>query len=199
MLKTDESIQTTALTTLPTTIATEPRRLPTPERHLTVTPIDMRQTRFATAIRGFDKSEVTAFLEEAASDYETALRENERLRQDIERLQASLRQYQELENGLKGTLLHAQKVADDVRASARLDADRVVKEAQGRAELLMMAAQNRLEDAQREIDGLKLRRREAEANVESIISSLHSTLEFIRDQQREPRVLPLRTLIEAAS
>ena len=45
---------------------------------------------------------------------------------------------------------------------------------------------------QREIDGLKLRRREAEANVESIIASLHATLEFIRDQQREPRVVPLR-------
>jgi cell division initiation protein len=164
-----------------------------------ITPLEMRQTTFASGWRGYSPAAVRAFLVEASESYETALRENERLRQDIERLRASLRQYQELENGLKGTLLHAQKVADDVRASARLDADRVVKEAQGRAELLMMAAQNRLEDAQREIDGLKLRRREAEANVESIISSLHSTLEFIRDQQREPRVLPLRTLIEAAS
>ena len=83
-------------------------------------------------------------------------------------------------------------MADDVRANAAQEAERIVKEAQGRAELMMMAAQNRVEDAQREIDGLKLRRREAEANVESIISSLHSTLEFIRDQQRESRVVPLR-------
>ena len=139
------------------------------------------------------------FLVDASESYELALRENERLRQDIERLQASLRQYQDLESGLKSTLVHAQKVADDVRASAALEADRVVREAQGRAELLTMAAQNRLEDAQREIDGLRLRRREAEANVEAIISSLHSTLEFIRDQQREPRVVPLRSLMEAAS
>jgi cell division initiation protein len=121
-----------------------------------------------------------------------ALRENERLRQEIERLNGSIRQYQDLESGLKSTLVHAQRVADDVRANATQEAERLVREAQGRAELMMMAAQNRVEDAQREIDGLKLRRREAEANVESIISSLHSTLEFIRDQQREPRVVPLR-------
>ena len=86
-----------------------------PERHLTVTPLDMRQARFATAMRGFDKTEVTAFLEEAASDYEQALRENDRLRQQIARLEASLTQYRELEGGLKSDAVSAQKVADDMR------------------------------------------------------------------------------------
>jgi cell division initiation protein len=164
-----------------------------------ITPLEMRQATFTSGWRGYAPAEVRTFLVEASESYELALRENERLRQDIERLQAAIRQYQDLENGLKGTLVHAQKVADDVRATAKLDAERVVKEAQGRAELMMMAAQNRLDDAQREIDGLRLRRREAEANVESIISSLHATLEFIREQQREPRVVPLPTLIEVAS
>ena len=169
---------------------------PEPERGaLPITPLEMRQTTFATGWRGYSHEAVRSFLVDASESYELALRENERLRQDIERLQASLRQYQDLESGLKSTLVHAQKVADDVRASAAQDAERLVKEAQGRAELMMMAAQNRVEDAQREIDGLKLRRREAEANVESIISSLLSTLEFIRDQQRDSRVVPLRPAI----
>jgi cell division initiation protein len=158
----------------------------------------MRQTAFASGWRGYSREAVRSFLVEASESYELALRDNERLRQEIERLQGSIRQYQDLEGGLKSTLVHAQKVADDVRANATQEAERLVRDAQGRAELMMMAAQNRVEDAQREIDGLKLRRREAEANVESIISSLHSTLEFIRDQQREPRVAPLRTLVEAA-
>ena len=166
---------------------------PEPERGaLPITPLEMRQTSFATGWRGYARESVRSFLVDASESYELALRENERLRHDIERLQGSIRQYQDLESGLKSTLVHAQKVADDVRAHAAQEADRLVKEAQGRAELMMMAAQNRVEDAQREIDGLKLRRREAESNVESIIASLHATLEFIRDQQREPRVVPLR-------
>jgi cell division initiation protein len=165
---------------------------PVSERATPITPLEMRQTSFATGWRGYSREAVRSFLVDASESYEMALRENERLRQDIERLQGSIRQYQDLESGLKSTLMHAQKVADDVRTHAAQEADRLVKEAQGRAELMMMAAQNRVEDAQREIDGLRLRRREAEANVESIISSLHSTLEFIRDQQRDSRVVPLR-------
>ena len=165
------------------------------ERSSTITPLEMRQTSFASGWRGYAREAVRTFLVDASESYELALRENERLRQDIERLQASIRQYQDLESGLKSTLVHAQKVADDVRANATQEAERLVKEAQGRAELMMMAAQNRVEDAQREIDGLKLRRREAEANVESIIASLHATLEFIRDQQRDSRVVPLRPAI----
>jgi len=179
--------------------AGEATALPQQERATAITPLEMRQTSFANGWRGYSREAVRSFLVDASESYELALRENERLRQDIERLQASIRQYQDLESGLKSTLVHAQKVADDVRANATQEAERLVKEAQGRAELMMMAAQNRVEDAQREIDGLKLRRREAEANVESIISSLHATLEFIRDQQREPRVVPLRTRMEAAS
>jgi cell division initiation protein len=168
---------------------------PQPGRGPAITPLEMRQTSFANGWRGYSREAVRSFLVDASESYELALRENERLRQDIERLQASIRQYQDLESGLKSTLVHAQKVADDVRANAAQEAERLVKEAQGRAELMMMAAQNRVEDAQREIDGLKLRRREAEANVESIIASLHATLEFIRDQQREARVVPLRPAI----
>ena len=180
-----------ATATAPATPAPEPQRASS----AAITPLEMRQTNFAAGWRGYSREAVRSFLVDASESYELALRENERLRHDIERLQGSIRQYQELESGLKSTLVHAQKVADDVRANAAQEAERLVKEAQGRAELMMMAAQNRVEDAQREIDGLKLRRREAESNVESIIASLHATLESIRDQQREARVVPLRPAI----
>ncbi len=55
-----------------------------------VTPLDLRQQRFKTAIRGFDRAEVTAFLSEAADDFEQILREQERLRQEIMRVEAIL-------------------------------------------------------------------------------------------------------------
>jgi cell division initiation protein len=171
------------------------RRLPVPERHMSVTPIDMRQPRFGTAMRGFDRGEVTAFLEEAATDYENALRENDRLRQEIVRLEASLNQFRELEGSLKTTLMSAQKVADDMRDNATKDSTRIVREAEGRAELLVQKAQAKLEDIEREIDGLRLKRREVETNIEACISTLHNTVDFIREQERrerENRVVPHR-------
>jgi cell division initiation protein len=169
-----------------------------PERHLKVTPLDLRQTRFKTAMRGFDKAEVAAFLEEVAGDYENALRENDRMRQELVRLEAALNQHRELEGSLKTTLMSAQRVADDMRANANQEASRIVREAEGRAELLVQKAQLRIEDVQREVDHLRLKRREAETSIESMISTLQHTLAFVREQQREEKVVPHRPRIEAA-
>lgn len=171
-----------------------------PERQLKVTPLDLRQSRFKTAMRGFDKAEVTTLLEAAAGDYENALRENDKLRQELMRFEAALNQHRELEGSLKSTLMSAQKVADDMRDNAQQEAARIIREAEGRAELLLQKAQSRLEDIQREIDGLKLKRREAETSVEGIISTLHSTLDFIRElEQRDEKVIVHRPRVEIAA
>ena len=167
---------------------TEPRpRITSPERNITITPLDMRQARFSTALRGFDKDDVTTFLQEAAEGFDHAMRENERLRMEIVRLEASLNQYREMEGGLKSTLMSAQKIADDMRETAQKEAERLLREAEGRVELMMQKAQAKTEDIEREIDGLRIKRREAEINLESTISALNNTLEFIRDQDRRER------------
>ncbi len=172
----------TALTT-----TNESRRITSPERHISITPLDMRQARFTTAIRGFDKADVNAFLQEAAEGFDHAMRENERLRMEIVRLEASLNQFRELEGSLKTTLMSAQKIADDMRENAQQEAARIVREAEGRAEMTLQRAQAKTEDVEREIDGLRIKRREAENSLESTISALHNTLEFIREQDRRER------------
>jgi len=75
------------------TSAVESRRLPSPDRHSAPTPLDVRQAKFNSAMRGYEKAEVNAFLLETADGYEQAMRENERLRQEVIRLEASLIQY----------------------------------------------------------------------------------------------------------
>jgi cell division initiation protein len=173
----------------------ESRRLSSVERNLTVSPIDMRQRKFGSAIRGFDRQEVEAFLADAAVDYENVLRENDRLRQEIVRLKGLLAQFRELEGSLKNMLMSAQKVADDIHQNAVTQSARIVTDAEARAELSLQKAQVKLETAQREIDGLKMKRREVETSLESTISTLRSTLDFVRDQERRERegtVIPHR-------
>ena len=166
----------------------EPRpRITSPERHITITPLDMRQARFSNALRGFDKADVTTFLQEAAEGFDHAMRENERLRMEIVRLETSLNQYRDLEGSLKSTLMSAQKVADDMRENAQQEAARLVREAEGRVDLMMQKAHARTEDIEREIDGLRIKRREAETNLEATIAALHNTLDFIREQDRRER------------
>jgi cell division initiation protein len=154
---------------------------------MNVSPLDLRQQKFNTALRGYDKVEVTAFLVAAADDYETALREADRLRQENARLEALLNEHREHERVLKGTLIAAQRLADDIKASAQEEAQRLVREAESRSELLLEKTQARLEDIQREIDGLKLKRRDAETSIEATIQTLRNTLEYVREQEVRER------------
>jgi cell division initiation protein len=157
-----------------------------------VTPLDLRQQRFKTVMRGYDRGEVQAFLLEAADDYENALRENDRLRQDVAKLDAVLGEHRGQERNLRNTLLTAQKLSDEVKEQAQKEAGLILREAEGQRDLILQKAQGRLEDVQREIEALRLKRREVENEIEGLVRTLNSTLEFIREQDaraRDERIL----------
>jgi len=157
------------------------------ERVMRIGPLDLRQQHFKVGMRGFDRTEVVAFLTEAADDYEHALREIDRLRQDLARMEALLNEHRDREDNLRNTLLTAQRLADEVKTAAQNEAKMIIREAQGRADLLLQKAQARLDDLDRDIAELRLRRRDVEGSVESSIQSLYHALEFIRDQDREDK------------
>ncbi|MGE0043227.1 MAG: DivIVA domain-containing protein [Vicinamibacterales bacterium] len=166
-----------------------------------VTPLDLRQQQFKTVMRGYDRGEVTSFLLEAADDYENALRENDKLRQETDKLDAVLNEHRGQEKNLRNTLLTAQKLADEIKESAQQEASRIIREAEGRADLLLQKAQARLEDVQREIDTLRLKRREVETSVEAIVATLQNTIQFVREQDdrhRDDKVLLHRPQVRAA-
>jgi cell division initiation protein len=143
---------------------------------------DLRRRRFRSAIRGYNKVEVTAFLSAFADDYEQALRETEKLRQDVARMEAVINEHREHERTLKITLVTAQRLADEMKAQAELESQRLVRDAEGRAGMLTDKAQSRLEDIQREIDGLRLKRKDVEGSIEATIQTLRKTLDFVREQ-----------------
>jgi len=159
---------------------------------MNVSPLDLRQQRFTTVLRGFDKVEVTSFLAAVAEDYEQALRETDRLRQDLMRMEIKLKEARESEKNLTSTLMAAQKLADDIKANAEEEGRRIIREAEGRSSLLLEKTQARLEDIQREMDGLKLKRKDVETTIEATIQTLRNTLEFVREQEareREEKIL----------
>jgi cell division initiation protein len=153
-----------------------------PERVMRISPMDMRQQRFRSAFRGYDRTEVVAFLTEAADDYEHAMREIDRLRGDLTRMESLLVEHRQRENSLRDTLVTAQRVSDEMKDVAQNEAKLIVREAQGRADLLLQKAQVRLEELDRDINELKLRRRDTEGSLEAAIQALYRALEFIRDQ-----------------
>ncbi len=159
---------------------------------MNVSPLDLRQQQFRISMRGFDKVEVTSFLAAVADDYEAAVREADRLRQQVRELEAVVNEQREHEKALKNTLLAAQRLSDEIQAHAQEEAQRIIREAESRAALLVDRTESRLEDIQREIDGLKLKRKEVENTIEATIQTLRNTLEYVREQdarEHEDKVL----------
>jgi len=155
-----------------------------PERIMKISPLDMRQQRFKVSFRGFDRTEVVAFLTEAADDYEQALRDVDLLRQDLNRMEALLTEHRQREADLRNTMLTAQRLSDGIKQSAQEEAKLIVREAEGRANLLIEKTSVRLDQIERDINELRLRRRDVEGSLEASIQALYSALEFVREQDR---------------
>jgi cell division initiation protein len=167
-----------------------------------VTPLDLRQAQFKTKMRGYDPQEVAPFLADAANELEHALREIDRLKQEATRAEASMGEYREREVSLRNTLLTAQRLADQIKENAEQEAKTLIREAEARADLILQKAQARLAEVERDINEMKLRRRDVEGSLEASIASLTYALEFMRAQdqvERDEKLLLHRPKVIEAS
>jgi cell division initiation protein len=152
-----------------------------------VTPLDLRQAKLKIVMRGYDRNEVDALLNEVADDYEQALREADRLHQELLRLEAVVTEHREHERNLRNTLLTAQRLSDEIREHAEHESRRILEDAESRAELILQKSQTRIDEVQREIDALKLKRRDVETSLQSTIATLKNALDFVKEQDQKER------------
>ena len=108
-------------------------------------------------------------------------------------MEALLGEHRDREANLRNTMLTAQRLADEIKESAQNEAKLIVRESQGRADLLHSeGAGPAATEIDRDINELRLRRRDVEGSLEASIQSLYRALEFIREQDQnrpEERVL----------
>jgi cell division initiation protein len=130
-----------------------------------LSPIEIRQHRFQTRLRGFDPAEVEAFLEAVVADFEEIVRENAKLRQEVERLSLDAEAYRSREKAIQETLTTAQRVADQLKRTAARESEVIVSEAQLRAEKLVHEVEERRSGVAQEITELGHLRERAEADL----------------------------------
>lgn len=136
-----------------------------------LSPIDIRQQQFTMKMfRGFDPQEVDTFLDDVAEDFESLLRENATLKEQLTSHEERARGLSDTERTLKDTLVTTQRLAEDMKESAKRDAQLVLREASLNAEKLM--EDTRAEEAKLrvEVQSLKRLRRQ-------LIEELRATVE----------------------
>lgn len=111
-----------------------------------ITPLDIQSKEFKKAlIRGYRTKEVDIYLDSINDNYEKLYKENIELKDKIGILTDQIRQYNNLEETLKSTLVMAQSTADDVTSSARKKAELIIEDAE-------MQAKNRIADAREQVN-----------------------------------------------
>ena len=136
-----------------------------------LSPVDIRQQQFTMKMfRGFDPQEVDAFLDDVAEDFESLLRENATLKEQLTGHEERARGLSDTERTLKDTLVTTQRLSEDMKESAKRDAQLVLREASLNAEKLM--EDTRAEEAKLrvEVQSLKRLRRQ-------LIEELRATVE----------------------
>ena len=127
-----------------------------------------------------------------ADDYEQALRETDRLRTELDAHGSGA------ERAPRARAQPEDHADGGAEARRRHQGPRRGRGAPhhprgpGALGLLLEKTQARLEDIQREIDGLKLKRKDVETSIEATIQTLRNTLEYVREQEareREDKIL----------
>lgn len=104
-----------------------------------ITAMEIRNQQFGKSLRGYDQDEVKNFLMQMAQDYENLYSENATLKESIRRLEGELKKYHNIEETMNNSLIFAQQTAEDMKTSARREADLILEDAKKRiAEVLMI-------------------------------------------------------------
>ncbi len=142
-----------------------------------ITPLDIRQKRFESALRGYDRREVEAFLELVAAEFEEVVKENIALKEEQKRTQAKLDAHQERERTLQETMVTAQRISEDMKAAAKKEAEIVLADAEQQAEKIVQSAHQKLVQVVEDINELKRQRVQFESQVRSVIEAHLKLLE----------------------
>jgi len=134
--------------------------------------MDIRQQQFTVKMfRGFDVQEVDTFLEDLAGDYETLLKENALLKEQLQVLEERTHGLEDRERVLQETLVTTQKVVEEMKEGARREATLLLREAELKGEKLVETARTQEATITAEVAALKRTRRQ-------LAESLRATIEM---------------------
>lgn len=150
-----------------------------------ITPLDIQNKEFKKTMMGYKTRDVDGYLDFINTDYEKLYRENVELKDKIGVLSDQIRQFNNLEETLKNTLVLAQSTADEVTKSARQKANLIVEEADMKSKNKINAALDEVKHIKIEYEQLKKEMLIFKSRYESFIKSQLNTLEDFYDNFEE--------------
>lgn len=150
-----------------------------------ITPLDIQNKTFIQRFRGFDMLEVSDFLEMLREEMEELLRENASLKEQVSRARAQIKEYRNLEDVLKDTLVSSQDMIKQHRQNAEKNAELVLKEAQLKAEKMVQEAQEKAIKIHEDITDLKGIRRHYREELVRLLDHHRRMVDFDLEAEKQ--------------
>ena len=119
------------------------------------TPNDIQNKKFKSAVNGYKKEEVDEFLGIIFSEYDNLYKQNIALNDKINMLSDAIKQYKSMENALQNTIVTAQNVSEELKRTAQLNSEAMIKEAEQSAKDIVDEANNKVAEIKAKYDAVK--------------------------------------------
>ena len=137
--------------------------------------------KFNVVFRGYDKTEVHNTLDEIIKAYESLLNKSKITEEENKRLKEKNLYYERIESTLNRAIFTAETASDEIKKSARSEAESLMNEAKRNANRIINDALTKAEKVQGESDNLKRNLVIYKRRLKSIIES---QLEIIEEMDK---------------
>jgi cell division initiation protein len=149
-----------------------------------LSPLDIESRRFKRALGGYSKVEVESFLAQVADTLSNVILEKQELAQKVKGLLEELETLRSRENRLMDALSAAERLAEERKALANDEADRLVQDAHRRAEEIIKKTHEKLRRVEDQIARLQIERESFENRLSTLIDDHRRLIEMRREDAR---------------
>ncbi len=154
-----------------------------------LTPLDIRKQEFTRAFRGYEVTEVQAFLQTVAEQWQSLLEEHRRQAERVRELEEKLAHYEHIEEALQQALQLARENARQTLEQAEQRAQLLLDEARAQADEIRWKAEQERHRLQQQLADLVERR---DALLARLRAWLNAELEVLcKFEAREQEILAL--------
>jgi cell division initiation protein len=135
--------------------------------------------KFDTVFRGYNKEQVQSFLDDVIRNYASLLEKSKKTEDENKKLVDKLAYYEKIEDTLNHAIFTAESAGDQIKSSARKEAESLVTEARHNASRIINDALLKAEKAQNHADLLKRNTNVLKRRLRQIIENQLEVIEEI--------------------
>lgn len=136
-----------------------------------IVPLDIIQKEFTSNKKGFDPDEVRVFLDEVRETLEEVLRDNQRMKIELNGKDEEIKRLRANESEITQTLVVARKFAEDLNGQARRESDLLLGEARLEAQRILMQAHDEHGELLEEVVKLKGQRLQLATQLKAVAAA----------------------------